>query len=669
LRRAEEHFAQVVAGVRDYAIISTDLDGVIVSWNQGAEWLYGYTAAEVVGRPLSVLAPPDHTDEIPEMMERIRRGDRIHHLETVRMRKDGRRLDVSLAVSPVANAEGRIVGASKIARDIAERKRTEADLRFLAEASKLLAELLDVPSTLQKVAGLAVPHFADWCAVDLLGPDGSLRRLAVAHADPAKVELAREWQRRYPPDPGATVGAWNVLRTGRPELMAEIPDALLAQPGWDEERRRILRELGLKSYMGVPLAARGRVLGVLTFIAAESGRRYDTADLRLAEDLAHRAAIAVENARLYSELKEADRRKDEFLAMLSHELRNPLAPIRNALHIMTMPGANHDAVESARQMTERQVKHLSRLVDDLLGVSRIMRGKIELRREPVDLAAVIGAAVETAHPALDAQGQELIVSFPPEPLLLEADATRLTQVVANLLNNAAKFSDQSGHIWLSAERQGADAVVRVRDEGVGIRADLLPHVFDLFVQEDHSLERTRGGLGIGLTVARKLVELHGGTIAARSGGPGKGSEFVVRLPVRPASAGQPTPPAVGPPARADAARRVLVVDDIVDVAESTGMLLRLGGHEVRLAHNGPEALQAAAEFRPDVVVLDIGLPGMSGYEVARRLRQRPEFLQTLLIAVTGYGQEEDRRRTEEAGFDRHLTKPVNPTALEAMLRE
>ncbi len=670
-RRAVEarlHLAAIVESTDD-AIMSTNLDGVIVSWNQGAERLYGYTAAEIVGKPLSVLASPDHPNEMPAMMERIRRGERIHHFETVRVRKDGRRLDVSLTVSPVTNPDGKIIGASKIARDITARKRIEADLRFLAEASKALAELLDVPSTLQKVAGLAVPQFADWCAVDMLGPDGSLRRVAVAHVDPAKVELAHELRRRYPPDPDSPVGTWKVLRTGRPELAPEISDAALVEAAQDAEMLRILRELGLRSYMAVPLAVRGRVLGVLTFIAAESGRRYEEADLRLAEDLAHRAAVAVENARLYSELKEADRRKDEFLAMLSHELRNPLAPIRNALQVMAMPGADRNTVESARQMTERQVKHLTRLVDDLLDVSRIMRGKIELRKEPVDLAAVIVAAVETVQPVLDAHGQELSVSLPPEPLRLEADPTRLTQVVGNLLHNAAKFSERAGHIWLTGERQGAEAVVRVRDEGMGIRPELLLHVFDLFVQEDRSLERSQGGLGIGLTVARKLVELHGGTIAARSEGLGKGSEFIVRLPVLQESVRPAAPPGAGPPTPATAPRRILVVDDIMDIAESTAMLLRMWGHEVRLAHNGPEAIQAAAEFRPDAVVLDIGLPGMSGYEVARHLRQRPEFHRTLLIAVTGYGQEEDRRRTDEAGFDRHLTKPVDPLALEAMLRE
>jgi PAS domain S-box-containing protein len=665
-RRAVEarlHLAAIVESSED-AIISKNLDGTIVSWNKGAERLYGYAAGEVVGKPLSILVPPDHPDELPALLERLRRGERVEHYETVRLRKDGSRVDVSLTISPVKDADGKVVGASKIARDISAAKRHEGTLSFLAEASKLLAELVDVRSTLDKVAWLSVPHFADWCAVDMLGPGGALRRVVVAHADPAKVELARDLQRRLPPDPAAPRGVWNVLRTGAPELVADIPDALLAETSQDPELLAALRELGLRSYMAVPLAVRGRTLGVLTFIAAESGRRFGPEDLRLAEDLAQRAGIAVENAQLYGELKEANRQKDEFLAMLSHELRNPLAPVRNALQVMKMPGAD---VEQARQMAERQVQHMVRLVDDLLDVSRIMRGRIELRKEPVDLAAVIAQAVETAQPMLDASGQELILSAAPGPLWLDADAARLAQVVANLLHNAAKFSGRPGRVWLTVERQGDAAVVRVSDEGAGIRPDLLPRIFDLFVQGDRSLERTQGGLGIGLTVVRKLVEMHGGTVTASSDGPGKGSEFVVRLPGVRAAPGPGAGENGHAAGRAPALRRVLVVDDNVDAAESIGMLIRLWGHEVRVAYNGPQALKAAEEYRPEVVVLDIGLPGMSGYEVARQLRQRPQFEKALLVAVTGYGQDEDRRRSGEAGFDHHLTKPVDPDTLHALL--
>jgi PAS domain S-box-containing protein len=664
-RRAVEarlHLAAIVESSED-AIISKTLDGGIVSWNKAAEHLYGYTAEEAVGRPLAMLVPPDHPDELPSLMERLRRGERVERFETIRMRKDGSRVDVSLTISPIRNAEGKVIGASKITRDITAVKRQQMRLRFLADASQVLAAVLDVQSTLQRVAGLAVPGFADWCAVDMLQPDGELCRVAVAHVDPAKIDLARGVR----PVRDAQGGPWHVVRSGRAELVAEITDDLLAASIKDPEQLALIRYLDLRSYIGVPLRERGKTLGAISFIAAESGRRYDAEDLHFAEELVHRAATAIENARLYAQLKEADRRKDEFLAMLSHELRNPLAPIRNGLHLMGIPGVGPEKITKARAMTERQVQHLVRLVDDLLDVSRIMRGRIELRKEPVELTDIIATAVETVQSVLDAQGQQLILTEPEEPIQLHADPARLTQVIGNLLNNAAKFSEHAGRVWLAAERRGHEVVVSIRDEGLGIAPEVLPNVFDLFVQGDKSLERLRGGLGIGLTVVRRLVELHGGSVAARSEGTNRGSEFIVRLPLGIPPSQGPAPSKNGDPPAAAVHRRVLIVDDNMDAAETLGVLVRLWGHEVRIAFTGPEALKAAAELRPEIIILDIGLPEINGYDVARRLRERPEFAKTTLIALTGYGQEDDRRRSIEAGFDHHVTKPVLPEALRRLL--
>jgi PAS domain S-box-containing protein len=652
----------------DDAIISKDLAGVITSWNRGAERLYGYTAAEAVGRPVSILMAPEHPEELPAITERIRRGERIEHLETVRIRKDGTRLDVSLTISPIKNAAGEIVGASKIARDITARKWQEASLRFLAEASEVLGELLDVPGTLQKVAGLAVPHFADWCVVDLLEADGTLHRVAVAHADPARVEQARELSRRYPARPDEPHGPAHVLRTGRPELAAEVPDALLVAAARDEEHLRLLRGVGFRSFISVPLAVRDRLLGVLTFLTAESGRRYGPDDLRLAEDLAHRAAIAIENARLYAAMQEADRRKDEFLAMLAHELRNPLAPIRNALHVMKQPGASALLLRQVREMAERQAQHMGRLLDDLLDVSRISRGRIELRKELVDVAAVVHRTIEAVRPLLEERRHEVEVALPPGPLRVEADPTRLEQILMNLLNNAAKYTDPGGHIRVSAERDGGEVVLRVRDTGIGIAADMLPKVFDLFVQAERRLDRAQGGVGIGLTLVKRLTELHGGRVEAHSEGPGRGSEFVVRLPAAAEQDRGGEPPAGQRPEDATPhRRRVLVVDDNTDAADSLALLLRLAGQDVRAAYDGPSALALAGEFRPELVFLDIGMPGMDGYEVARRLRQQPGVDGLTLVALTGWGQEEDRDRSREAGFDLHLIKPVEPGALDRLL--
>jgi CheY-like chemotaxis protein len=370
--------------------------------------------------------------------------------------------------------------------------------------------------------------------------------------------------------------------------------------------------------------------------------------------------------RVEAALKEADRRKDQFLAMLAHELRNPLAPIRNAAQVLRALGASDPDRQGPADRIERQVTHLARLVDDLLDVSRFTEGKIKLTKAPVELAAVIARAVETSRPLIDARRHELTVSLPAEPIPVEADAMRLAQVVSNLLNNAAKYTEDGGRIRLTVERRPGEAVLRVRDNGMGIPAELLPHVFDLFTQGDRSLARSEGGLGIGLTLVKSLVELHGGAVAVHSEGPGKGSEFTVRLPTLAAlipgqDEGGEAVRLVGP------SRRVLIVDDNVDAAEMLALWLRTEGHEVCTAHDGARALQEAQAFGPEVVFLDIGLPRMDGYEVARQLRQLAGPKRPLLVALTGYGQDEDRRRAEEAGFNAHLVKPADPAALQELL--
>ncbi len=359
-KAAEEHLRlSAIVESSDDAIIGKTLDGIIVSWNRGAERLYGYSGREVVGKPISILIPPGHPDELPEIMGRLKRGERIEHFETQRLRKDGTRVDVSLTISPIKSADGRIIGASKIARDITASKRAEQTTRFMAEASATLAELSDGEGMLEKIASIAVPFFADWSVVDMKEGDGSLRRLSVTHAAPAKVQASRELGRRYPPCPSDSHGAVKVLRTGQPDWMAEIPDSLLVEFARDEEHLRLLRELGFKSYICVPVQSRETVLGALTFVTGESGRIYNTDDVRAAEDLARRAAIAVENMSLLAALRESDRRKDEFLAMLAHELRNPLAPIRNAVKILQLNGSPLPDLQWARDVIDRQVQQMT----------------------------------------------------------------------------------------------------------------------------------------------------------------------------------------------------------------------------------------------------------------------------------------------------------------------
>ena len=366
-------------------------------------------------------------------------------------------------------------------------------------------------------------------------------------------------------------------------------------------------------------------------------------------------------------LREADRRKDEFLATLAHELRNPLAPIRNSLHILRMTACNDPTAERVCEMMERQVNHMVRMVDDLMEVSRITRGLIELRKEEADLAAIIRSAVETSRPIFEAAEHQLAITIPPEPILLHGDTVRLSQVFANLLNNAAKYTDHGGQIWINAKQEKSEVVVSIRDTGIGIPAPMLPKVFDMFMQADRSTHRSQGGLGIGLTLVKRLVELHDGSISVRSDGPGQGSEFIVRLPVAALQPERTTKPPVSQRTASLPQRRVLVVDDNKDAGASMGMLLKFLGSDVQIVHDGAAALAAIESYRPDVVLLDIGMPGMDGFEVARQVRQCAEFNNIMLIALTGWGQAEDRHRTQAAGFDYHLVKPADITALQSLL--
>ena len=648
------------------AAIVTDPDGQIIYWNRFAEALYGWTRAEALGRNVAeIVVAPEAAAQATEIMARLRAGENWSGEFRVR-RRDGTTFIAFVTDTPLRDERGDVKAIIGISVDISDRKRLEESLRFLADASATLADLVDYQSTLQKVAALSVPHFADWCAVDVAEPGGTLRRLAVAHADEAKVRLAQELDERYPPRRDVAYGAYHVLRTGRSEMMAEVPESVLVELAADDDHLRILRGLGLKSYICVPLQKRGQALGVVTFVMAESGRAYTEADLAFAEELARRSAIAVENAQLYRELREADRRKDEFLATLAHELRNPLAPIRNGLQVLRLAGGGGEMGDEARSMMERQLGQMVRLVDDLLDVSRITRNKLELRKERVTLAAVVHSAVETSRPLMEQAGHTFSLTLPPSPVYLDADLTRLAQVFSNLLNNSAKYTEPGGRISLTGELAGGEVVVRVRDNGLGIPADALPRIFEMFSQVDRNLERAQGGLGIGLTLVRRLVEMHGGTVEARSDGPGRGSEFIVRLPVLKV-AQQAAPVLGGESATATARRRILVVDDNRDSAISLGMMLKLMGNETHTAHDGLAAVAAAEEFRPDVILLDIGLPKLNGYDACRRIREQPWSKGTVIVALTGWGQEEDRRRSQEAGFDHHLVKPVDVNDLIKLL--
>jgi signal transduction histidine kinase/DNA-binding response OmpR family regulator len=547
----------------------------------------------------------------------------------------------------------------KAARVAAERSTQR--LAFLARASAALAGSLDVDATMHEVGRLVVPQLADVSLLVQRPVDDDLQRppqLAFHDASGLTTHAVGDSL------PDALAAA--IERAAITGAVERLPQG--ASPG---EAARIAFPGGIEAHSAlvVPLAVRGRALAVLV-LGITGARRFEPDATSLASDVAGRAAVALDNALLYHRIQESDRRKNEFLAMLAHELRNPLAPIGNAVHVLKSPKTGAAEVAWARDVIGRQLKQLTRLVDDLLDLSRITRGKIDLRHDTVDAAAVVNAAIETCRPLIDQHGHALHVRLPDAPVVVRGDFARLSQVIGNLLNNAAKYTEPGGSIDVTLAHEGREAVFRVRDNGMGIPRQALGSVFEPFTQLEQTLDRAQGGLGIGLTLVRRLVELQGGSVAAQSDGRGRGSEFVVRVPAVDVLQTPEAPPASRGDATAlsvDAPMTVLVVDDNADVAESTAILLRVAGCDVHIAQDGRTALAALERVRPDAVLLDIGLPGMDGYQVAQRMRERPEYSRTLIVAVSGYGQDEHQARSREAGVDHHLVKPIDPIAVMDLL--
>lgn len=642
----------LVEAATDYGIVVLDPAGHIRSWNPGAEHMTGYASSEVIGRHFSLFYAPEAVDQgVPDrLLESAALKGRIED-EGWRIRKDGSRFRVNAIVTALRAANGEIVGFSKITRDVTRRYEYEEMLRQSEERFRLLV------SSVREYAIFLLDrhgHVSSW-------NPGAERIFGYTEGE----IVEQHFSCLFPPE--------DVAR-GKPEL--ELERALRYGSTTDEGWRT--RKDGSRFWADV----------VLTVLRERDGSVRGFA--KITRDLSERKQIEA--------LEESNRHTNEFLAMLSHELRNPLAPLRNAADILRSSGLQTEKLQWARDVIDRQVTQLARLVDDLLDVSRITRGRIVILKELVDLEAVIASAAESVRPLIDAKGQSFEISPFTETLQVEGDFARLVQVVTNLLNNASKYTPRGGRISLNTLRNGHEAQIHVRDNGSGIAPDLLPRIFELFAQGQRTLDRSDGGLGIGLTLVRQIVSLHGGVVQALSAGCGQGSEFIVRLPLATARPGQhapsasvqtaqasdspssSSPPSSSPPASSsgpdrtgggsagEVHRRVLVVDDNQDAAQSTAMLLELFGHEVRCAHDGPTALAVAEDFRPDAILLDIGLPGMNGYEVAEQLRRTPSTRGTLLIAVTGYGQPEDRSRARAAGFDHHVVKPVEPETLQALLR-
>jgi PAS domain S-box-containing protein len=662
-KRAEEvrlRLAAIVESSED-AIIGQDLHGTITSWNRGAEALYGYTADEIVGKPVSLLIPADHQEDFPTIMDRLRRGERIEHYETVRTCKDGRRVNVALTVSPIRMPDGTIHGASKIARDITPRKRAEetlqrqADrLRLLWEAAAVLLSADHPDGMVRTLLGKIGPHLGvDVYFNHVVNENGDGLRLSSYGGISA--ESASQLARL---DFGEGVVGTAALQR-RPLVATHIQQV-------DDATTQTLKPLGIRAFACNPLVAADRLLGTLSF-ASRVKDRFDDEEIAFIETVCHYVTVACERLRLLNELTESGVRKDEFLAMLAHELRNPLAPIRAAVQVLNLKGSPVPDARWSRAVIERQVQHLTRLVDDLLDISRITRNKLVLRRSRLDLAEVITGAVESSRSLIDQYGHELTVSLAPQPVYVDGDAVRLSQVFQNLLNNAAKYTERGGRISLTVERQDETVIVRVKDTGVGIPPETLPRLFEMFYQADRSLERAESGLGVGLALVRRLVEAHGGRVEARSEGIGKGSEFSVRLPVLTTPGARPVSFAGSRETNVIAGLRILVADDNQDSADLFATFLQMMGNEVRTAYDGVAAVEEAERFRPDAVLLDIGMPRLNGEDACRRIRSTPWGQDVLLIAVTGWDHDENRRRIVAAGFDAHLVKPVDPRAVADLL--
>jgi PAS domain S-box-containing protein len=908
LKREQEiraHLAAIVESSDD-AILSKTLDGIITSWNEAAMRLYGYTAEEVIGQTVSMLMPPEQADDFPQIMQRLKRGERIDHYETVRVAKDGKRINISLTVSPIKDASGHLIGASAVARNITEQKRAEAERQelllreqaarkeaeqaqklsqellareqaalaqaeqalilqrtiearlmllteasatllsslrldtvlsgilelsgrltacdalaiwrfkqspsrweavsvvglpedyqkkwigvssdarsfpdtpivvedvekepllasrldmlrqegvrsllavpirihgiisgtitfyykrpeefsdadikvvsalanlaasaittaelyeeqsrlreeaqraqahssFLSEASAILSSSLDYEVTLKNVARLAVPHFADWCVIDLLGADQHINRLVVAHSGPAGESLLHELQERYPYDPNQSSGVANVLRTGQSELYSDITDDLLDSVARNQEHLYMLRQFRLRSAMCVPMLARNRAIGAITFASSKEERQYDSSDLQLAEDLARRAALAVDNARLYrqaqqarTEAEVASRIKDEFLATISHELRTPLNAILGWVGVMRRDGLDNETLVRAIEIIERNARSQSQLIEDLLDVSRIITGKLRLDVRPVELRPIVEAAVDVMRPSADAKGVKLQVVLDSKPGLVSGDPNRLQQVIWNLLSNAVKFTPKGGKVQVRLERINSHVEITVSDTGQGINAKFLPYVFDRFRQADSSYTRRYGGLGLGLAIVRHLVDLHGGAVEVHSPGEGQGATFKVKLPLMITHGISPSQSQAlesGQETRADAAEfecppsrvglNVLVVEDDPDSREMVKLLLEDCGAKVRAAGSAAEAFAAFQESEPDLLLSDIEMPEEDGYSLIRRVRSLAPDQGGLVtaIALTAHARLEDRLRALAAGFQAHVTKPVSADEL------
>jgi PAS domain S-box-containing protein len=621
LNELGDPFRALVEAAGDYAIFLLDKTGHILSWNKGAQRIKGYAPAEILGRHVSVF----YTEEAkarrwPEYELQMAGANGQFEDEGWRLRKDGTLFWASVVIAALRDAEGTLQGFSKITRDLSERKRQEESLRQSEERFRLMVD--------------SVKDYA----IFMLDPDG----------------IVVSWN----------AGAERIKGYRQSEILGRHFSVFYPEEGrsrkWPEQELAAAREKGRFEDEGLRVRKDGTTFWanvVLTPVCGPDGTLRGYA--KVTRDLTDRRRVEA--------LERAEKQTNEFLAMLAHELRNPLAPIRNALHLLAKKPTSDPAELWVRDVLQRQTIQMTRLVDDLLDVSRITRSTVALNKITVDVRKLVREAADSSMQWLQARQQEMTVAVPEEKLEIEADPVRLNQVVQNLLHNAAKFTPNGGKIELSVAREAQEVVLSVKDNGIGMTPELAASAFELFRQGQQGIDRPEGGLGVGLTLVERLVGLHGGTVQAHSDGPGKGSRFVVRLPARAAPHAGPGAPGSGEE-QSRLRRRILVVDDNVDAANALRYLLENDGHEVKVAGDGPAGLALARDFRPDFLLLDIGLPRMNGYEIAKQVREDKTLRNVTIIAITGYGQASDRVRASAAGFDHHLTKPVEFHSLQKLFR-
>jgi PAS domain S-box-containing protein len=613
-------YQKMIEQARDYALFLLDTNGRIVSWNLGAQLLKGYAAEEIIGRHFSVFYTRDAVDSgWPAHELQVATLEGRFEDEGWRVRKDGSRFWANVVITALRDEDGRLVGFSKITRDLSDRRLHEQALRQSEERFRLLVDAVqDYAIFMIDTEGVVT----SWNA-------GAQRIKGYSRED----IVGRHFSHFFTEEDVAAGKPWEELATARRTGRAEVE-------GWRVKKN------GDRFWARV----------VLTGVLDDEGHLRGFA--KVTQDLSERRHI--------QDLEKAARNVNEFIAMLAHELRNPLAPIRTAVQVIAKSPDDAATREAMRQTIDRQSAQLARIVDDMIDIARITKGSLVIEHEPVELTDVVRRALETAAPAIDGARHALEVEVPDAGLLTHGDRDRLTQLLSNLLNNAARYTPPGGRISVRARREDGHGIITVRDTGRGIEPQVMERIFDMFVQGRSPLERVGGGLGIGLALARRIAELHGGTLEARSEGENKGSEFIVRLPLSHVSVA-PAQAREAVPAPAAVPQRVLVVDDNADAAATLDLLLCSLGHETRVAHDGMQALEIAREFRPEVILLDIGMPGLDGYEVARRLRAMSHGTSFRIIAVSGWGQDADRTRAKEAGFDVHLVKPVDLSLLSKVL--